>query len=228
MIYLMAAIGIAVLVCILLYSKFATTPDTSSIKNLDFTDQSRPAPKPRVDPMVRKAQEQKARELLKSMEVKRQASMTPSDASASKALNDLMKQYVGGSYMNNPNPYGNITMADKMRLLEDYDRERDNFPDMSEDEIEQRIVSLEEAIMDIEDSYASVQADAEVTGDRTEIDALDEKYGDLEEELAKYKEQLENYGKRQDETAQLMQNIIKEIGLDDSASPFGPDLDGYF
>jgi len=139
---------------------------------------------------------------------------------AAQKLQDLLKQSLTHQYT--------LTVDDKMRLLEDYENERDAVPDMSEDELEQRIVELEDQIMDIEDNYASVQADAEVTGNLTELHDMDNRYGDLEEELAKYKEQLANYGKRNDETAQLTARAIKEVGLDDDSSPFDPNLDSYF
>ncbi len=224
MIYFLAAIAIVAMICILLFNKYAATPETTALNKLDLTNtsSSRPVPKPHTDPSVKKYLAENNR--LAAVAAKK-ATAVSADEAAQK-LQDLLKQSLNeGSYR--AGQY-NLTMADKMRLLEDYENERDAVPDMSEDELEQKIVELEDQIMDLEDNYASVQADTEVTGDLTELHDMDNRYGDLEEELAKYKEQLANYGKRNDETAQLMQRIIKEVGLDDDSSPFGPNLDSYF
>lgn len=85
----------------------------------------------------------------------------------------------------------------------------------TKEQIELAILGIEAHLMELEDSYASVTADAEVTGDTTELRALDEKYGDLEEQLSKFRERLDNYDAESVAGFNATEKLIDDLGLND-------------
>ena len=62
---------------------------------------------------------------------------------------------------------------------------------LSKEQTVAKIAELEAVLLDFEDRYASVQADAEVTSDWVEIRALDESYGNTEEAIQNHRDQLD-------------------------------------
>ena len=111
-----------------------------------------------------------------------------------------------------------LSYEEKMKLLQDLPNPFDHpKPKLTKEEIETKIVEAEEALLEYEDQYASVQADAEVTGDTTEIRALDEAYGECEEALQSYRDMLATVEQKgandANESMRLIRDLMSDYGI---------------
>jgi len=84
-------------------------------------------------------------------------------------------------------------------------------PQLTPHQIKAEIAELEAVLLDFEDRYPSVQADAEVTGDLTEIRTLDESYGDTEEAIQNYRDQLDAEIKKDNEGTNETERLIDDV-----------------
>jgi predicted nucleic acid-binding Zn-ribbon protein len=111
-----------------------------------------------------------------------------------------------------------LSYEKKMQLLKELPNPFDPpEPKLTKEEIETKIVEAEEALLEYEDQYASVQADAEVTGDTTEIRALDEAYGECEEALQSYRDMLATVEQKganvANESMRLIRDLMGDYGI---------------
>ena len=154
---------------------------------------------------------------LKDLDMRTFAEKKAKDSlSDAKALYE--SKYGTGTYMPDwmHNQSTGLSYEKKMQLLKELPNPFDPpEPKLTKEGIEAKIVEAEEALLEYEDQYASVQADAEVTGDTTEIRALDEAYGECEETIQKYKDMLAGVEQRDiddaKESIRLIQSLIDDL-----------------